>query len=55
MFRLRLLEEHLGQSSPNLLAPHTGECNQWIRGVAGENWRVGGGGGEGGEVKVGVG
>ena len=39
-FRLRVMEEHLGQGHPSLLHPHTRECNQWVREVCETNWQV---------------
>ena len=39
-FRLRLMEEHLGQQSSVLASPHSEECVGWCREVCRENWQV---------------
>ena len=43
LFRLRLLEEHLGCQSGALTDPGSADCNQFVRGVCQINWEVGGG------------
>ena len=39
-FRLRLMEEHLGEQSEVLSSPHSEECLRWVRRVCKDNWRV---------------
>ena len=43
LFRLRLLEEHLGCQSGALTDPGSADCNQFVRGVCQTNWEVGSG------------
>jgi len=38
LFRMRLLEEHLGCQSGTLTDPGSAECNQFVRGVCQTNW-----------------
>lgn len=37
-FRLRLMEEHLGCQSQDLVEPNSADCNNFVRGVCQRNW-----------------